>query len=121
MKTIIPAIEKAIAGEIKTVEELGMNLTLFWAYKKSKYAGNDIINFYDVIWNKDIDEIAKNLKDNGVTEFSVSSNFSGLIITLAEFEKHGFTMAGIIDVTETYTDLKTNKPAVAKAVRMVLK
>lgn len=28
MKTTIPAIEKAIAGEIKTVEELGMNLTL---------------------------------------------------------------------------------------------
>ena len=121
MKTTIPAIEKAIAGEIITVEELGMNLTLFWAYKKSKLAGNDIINFYDVIWNKDIDEIAKNLRENGVTEFSISSNFSGLITTLAEFEKHGYTMAGIIDVTETYTDLTTNKPAVAKAVRMVLK
>ena len=121
MKTTIPSIEKTITGEIKTVEELGMNLTLFWAYKKSKFAENDIINFYDIIWSKDIDEIAKNLKENSVKEFSISSNFSGLITTLAEFEKHGYTMAGIIDVTETYTDLTTNKPAVVKAVRMELK
>ena len=121
MKTTIAAIEKAIAGEIKSFEELGINRTLFWAYKKSKHAGNDIINFYDVIWNDDIEEIAKNLNENDINEFSISSNFSGLITTLAEFDKLGFTMAGIIDVTETYIDWTTNELAIAKAIRMVRK
>ena len=111
MKTPIQAIEKVIAEKANSAEE-NINIRLFWAYKHSLEAGNDLINFYDVIWERDLNYYK-------INEFSISSNFSGLITILAEFDKHGFTMAGITDVKETYIDLTTNERTVSKAIRMV--
>ena len=53
-------------------------------------AGNDSIDFGEVIWDEDIETITECMKENGITEFTVSSTFSSLITTLAAFEKHGF-------------------------------
>lgn len=100
MKTPIPAIEKVIAEKAKSSEE-NINIRLFWAYKHSLEAGNDLINFYDVIWEHDVESIVECLSNNKINEFSISSNFSGLITILAEFDKHSFTMAGITDAKET--------------------
>ncbi len=54
MKTPISAIEKVIAERANSTEE-NINIRLFWAYKHSLEAGNDLINFYDVIWERDIE------------------------------------------------------------------
>ena len=120
MKTPIPAIEKVIAERASSAEG-NINIRLFWAYKHSLEAGNDLINFYDVIWERDIEGIVENLNYYKINEFSLSSNFSGLITILAEFDKHGFTVAGIIEAKETYIDLTTNERPVSKAIRMVRK
>ena len=118
MKTPIPAIEKVIAERSKSTEE-NINIRLFWAYKHSLEAGNDLINFYD--WGRDVEGIVENLNYYKINEFSISSNFSGLITILAAFDKYGFTMAGITDAKETYIDLTTNERTVSKAIRMVRK
>ena len=120
MKTPIPAIEKVIAEGVKTAEE-NINIRLFWAYKHSLEAGNDLINFYDVIWERDIEGIVENLNYYKINEFSISSSFGGLITILAEFDKHGFTVSGITDAKETYIDLTTNERTVSKAIWMVRK
>ncbi len=91
MKTSIPTIEKAIAERANSTEE-NINIRLFWAYKHSLEAGNDLINFYDVIWEHDIESIVDNLNYYKINEFSISSNFSGLITILAAFDKYGFTI-----------------------------
>lgn len=118
MKTPIPAIEKVITEKTNSTEE-NINIRLFWAYKHSIESGNDLINFYGVIWERDIEGIVENLNYYKINEFSISSNFSGLITILAAFDKHGFTMAGITDANETYIDLTTNERTVSKAIRMV--
>ena len=64
MKTPIPAIEKVIAERADSSEE-NINIRLFWAYKHSLEAGNDLINFYDIIWEHDIEGITTQL---GVVE-----------------------------------------------------
>lgn len=120
MKTPIPAIEKVIAEKAKTTEE-NINMRLFWAYRHSLEADNDLINFYDVIWEYDVEGIVECLNSNNINEFSISSNFSGLITILAEFDKYGFTMEGITDAKETYIDLTANERTVSKAIRMVRK
>ena len=120
MKTPIPAIEKVIAERANSTEE-NINIRLFWTYKHSLEAGNDLINFYDIIWERDIEGVVENLNYYKINEFSISSNFSGLITILAAFDKHGFTMAGITDAKETYIDLTTNEKDVSKAIRMVRK
>ena len=97
----------------------GINATAFWAYRRSEDAGNDLIDFSEVIWDEDIDPIAETFRENGITEFTISSTFSGLIPTLAAFEKRGFQMAGITEVNATYTDWQTNQRARIPAIRMV--
>ena len=76
---------------------------------------------FPIIWDREIEGIVENLNYYKTNEFSISSNFSGLITILAAVDKYGFTMAGITDVKEIYIDWATNERAVSKAIRMVRK
>ena len=117
----IELFERAIAEQAGSLKEWGINQTLFWAYRDSITAGNEEINFDDVIWDYDIEEIANTLKENDITEFTISSTFSSLIPTLAEFEKHGFRMAGLTEVKANYMDWQTQERAAIPAIRMELR
>ena len=80
----------------------------------------DNIDFNGIIWDYDIPEIVKALKENGISEFTISSTFSSLIETLAAFEKEGIRMAGLTEVNATYSDWKIGKKARIPAIRMTL-
>ena len=114
----IELFEKAIAEQAASLKDWGINPTLFWAYRNSITAGNDRIDFGEVIWDSEVGEIAETLKENGITEFTISSTFSSLIPTLAEFAKHGFRMAGLTEVKANYTDFQTQERAVIPAIQM---
>ena len=114
----IELFEKAIAEQAASLKEWGINPTLFWAYRNSITAGNDRIDFGEVIWDNEVGEIAETLKENGITEFTISSTFSSLIPTLAEFARNGFQMAGLTEVKANYTDFQTQERAVIPAIRM---
>jgi len=114
----IAAFENAIANRVKDIRAEGINATAFWAYRKSVDAGNDLIDFSEVIWDDDVEPIAETFKLNGITEFTISSTFSSLIPTLAAFEKCGFQMAGLTEVNANYTDWQTNERARVPAIRM---
>ena len=66
----------------------------------------------------DIPKIAENLGRFGIKEFTISSNFSGLIETLAEFEKNGFKMNGLTTVNAGYRDWATGELKKLPAIRM---
>ena len=114
----IEFFEKAIAEQEASLKDWGINPTLFWAYRNSITAGNDRIDFGEAIWDSEVGEIAETLKENGITEFTISSTFSSLIPTLAEFAKHGFQMAGLPEVKANYTDFQTQERAVIPAIQM---
>lgn len=114
----IELFEKAIAEKAASLKEWGINPTLFWAYRNSITAGNDRIDFGKAIWDSEVGEITETLKENGITEFTISSTFSSLIPTLAEFAKHGFQMAGLTEVKANYTDFQTQERAVIPAIQM---
>ena len=114
----IAAFENAIANQVKDLRAEGINPTAFWAYRNSCHCGNDLIDFNEVIWDEDIEAIAATLDANGITEFTISSTFSGLIATLAAFDKQGFKMAGITEVNANYTDWMTNERARVPAILM---
>ena len=105
----IELFERAIAEQAGSLKEYGINGTMFWAYRKSLDAGNDLIDFNEVIWDEDIEAIAACMKENDIAEFTISSTFSSLIPTLAAFEKHGFKIDGITEVNANYTDWQTNQ------------
>lgn len=117
----IDLFERAIAEKAGNLKDWGINGTAFWAYRKSIDAGNDLIDFSEVIWDDDIDAIVQTFTDSGIAEFTISSTFSGLIPTLAAFDKHGFKMTGITEVNASYTDWQTDKRAKIPAIHMISK
>lgn len=116
----IKVFEKAIKNKVNDIREYGINSTMFWAYRKSKKAGNELIDFHEVIWDTDIAEIVKTCRENNIREFTISSNFSSLIETLAEFEKLGCKVFGLMQVYAPYKDFMSDKQAVIPAIKMVL-
>ena len=117
----IELFERAIAEQTGSLKDWGINPTLFAAYRSSMEAGNEEIDFSEVIWDYDIEEIARTLKKNGISGFTISSTFSSLIPTLAEFAKHGFQMAGLTEVRARYADWRTGERALVPAIRMAAK
>ncbi len=115
----IEAFERAIAEQAGNLKDYGINGTMFWAYRHSIEAGNELIDFSDVIWDYDIEDIAKTLRENCISEFTISSTFSSLIDTLAAFEEHGFKMAGLTQVRARYTDWQTGEHKLIPAIKMV--
>ena len=114
----ITAFENAITNRVKDIRAEGINATAFWAYRKSIDAENDLIDFSEVIWDEDVEPIAETFRQNGITEFTISSNFSGLIRTLVAFEKVGFKMVGTTQVNANYTDWATGENAKIDALRL---
>lgn len=115
----IEILDKAIADRIRDVRAIGINPTLLGAYKTSLKVDNDKINFDEVIWDDEIKDIAAELIAYGVCEFTISSNYSGLIKALAAFQKYGFQMAGITEVNAGYRNAFTEDYEKIPAIRMM--
>ena len=114
----IKVFEEAKSAKCKNLRAAGINPTMYWAYFESKEAGNELIDFHEVIWEKDIPEIVELCKENDIKEFTISSTFSSLIETLAEFEKYGYKMNGLTQVYARYIDWQTGMRAVIPAIKM---
>ncbi len=104
----------------KGFEEQNMNSTVYWAYKFAQDTGNDLLDFNEVIWDYDIAPILEACKTYGITEFTISSTFSSLIATLAEFDKLGCRMVGLTQVKARYTDFRTGESQLLPAIKMSL-
>lgn len=101
MKTQIERIDKAItSNESWTWKELDIQPTLGEAYRYSVEAENELPNFNDVIWDDDIDAILNSMRREGITEFTISSSFSGLIETIARFIDKGCALDGIVQIND---------------------
>ena len=117
----IRTFEEAIEQNARSLKELGIIGTLFWAYRTSKETGNELIDFNEVIGDYDIEEIAQTLRANDITEFTISSTFSSLIETIAKFEELGCTLDGIVKVKERYTHFGSDEHALIPAFKMTVK
>ena len=115
----IEILDQAMNEQVRDLNELGINPSLMKAYRTSLKVGNDKINFEEVIWDREIEEITTFLKANGVYEFTISSTFSSLISTLVLFEQNGFQIAGITEVTAGYNDFRTGTYAKVPALRLI--
>lgn len=92
-------------------QDININPTFGAAYFYSKTAGNRLINFGEVIWEKDIEGIIENCRRFGIKDFTISSTFSGLLTTLAEFEKHGCHMVRLVEINANYYAFNGNLSA----------
>ena len=102
----IEILDKAAETGMKH-KDINVNPTFSQAYFYSLEAGNDLINFGEVIWDYDIDPILENCRRFGIESFTISSTFSSLIITIAEFEKRGCKLEGLVEINSRFDDWKS--------------
>ena len=93
MKLFIKEFEDILNREINqnkpywAVSLKEYNRTLFCAYCQSKEREDQLIDFNEVVWEHDVEEIMKNLRSLGVQEFTFSSSMTNNIEILAAFKK----------------------------------
>lgn len=78
-----------------------------WAYERNKKVKNKTLDFSDVIWDYDIEPIIDYCKSQGIDYITISSTYSSLITTLAEFEKHDCKIGGLTEVKSEHKDWET--------------
>ncbi len=100
----------------KNFKELGISSTVYWAYQNSKESGYDMIDFKDVIWEKDVEKITSTCRENEIEKITISGTYSGLIPILATFEKFGCKVSGMAEIKSSSIDLTTGKNKVFPAI-----
>ena len=105
--------EKARAAYIKLEETIKTEEKCFqkiWAmYKNSQDNKNQYIDFSDAIWDNEVEQIIKTLKDNGIEYFTFSSTWSSAVKTAWLFTQNGCTLEGLTEINEGYEDFITGE------------
>lgn len=104
----IKLLEQAAENNSKFTD-LGINPTFAFAYFNAQETGNEMLDFDEVIWDTDVEEIIKNCKEHGITAFTISNTFSGLTKTIAKFISLGCTLDGMTTVNSKYKDWETKQ------------
>ena len=107
MKTIDKL--EAARGTETTFEELGVDRTFFWAYTYSCEAETEILDFNDVIWERDIPQIIESCRRFEINRFTISCGMSSMAETIWELEKHGCCLIGMTEVNTRFNDWKTGQ------------
>lgn len=117
MKTI-EKYEEAIKNRCPNLREAGINPIVFHAYRYSREANNLFVNFNAYIPKAEIPDIVRELKENHISAFTISSSVSNLIDILAKFEKCGCSIVGLTTVQTPYKDLVTDEIETKNAIEM---
>ncbi|MBQ6972381.1 MAG: hypothetical protein IJP86_08535 [Synergistaceae bacterium] len=81
------------------------NYTMLKAYFNSKKDGKELLDFNDIIWDKDIKAIAEAVRRFGIKEFTISVFATGIADALAAFQEAGIRIQGMI---KAETDIRTS-------------
>ena len=99
-------------------KEWGINPTFYWAYQKTLDINNETIDFEDVVWEKDVEQIIRHCKEFHIKTITISSNFSGAIQILGMFADNGCKIKGMKKVFSQYTEFMTHKNNIINAVEI---
>ena len=78
------------------------NRTLQDAIQHSAKADNTLVNFDELIWSHEVSDIARELREMNVKEFTISVCSGNLIEVLSLLEAEGFRMQGTTSVKTWY-------------------
>lgn len=76
------------------------------------------IDFNDVVWDQDVDEIIKHCKEFEIKKITMSSNYSSVIQTLGLFQDKGCKITGLKKVKSQYTDFYTHEYKIVNAIEI---
>lgn len=94
---LVSEAQKIIDSMVVNDEERQVAYQMYNAYANSKKANNEIFNFYDVIFESWVPTITKLLKENKITKFTVSCDYSGFYPVARLFQQNGYELKGLVE------------------------
>lgn len=98
------------------LNEIGINSTFYWAYRTTFITNNETIDFDDVIWDKDVEQIINHCKEFSIPYITISSNYSSVIQVLGLFEDFGCKVTGLKKVKSQHPDFQTGELKTTNAI-----
>ena len=93
------AAEKAYGEAEDRIIKMGDIAWRIWrAYKYSRDNENKILNFDDIIWDRDVEALTACMKKNGIKAFTYSCPATDAIETLWLFKEAGCTIGEMVEV-----------------------
>ena len=102
------AAQKAYRDFLEALDEKEPAYTRFFRdYQDAQERGNVCIDFSECIWGKEIPQMVKDLKAYGITDFTISSTFSGIVKTAWIFQQNGCSLEGMEEIKGHCRDFET--------------
>ena len=97
--------------EKEEFEENRISYRFYWAYRESQRIGRDIINFDDIGFENNHEDMIENLERFGIQEFTISDQSTGLMKGLKSFKRRDYFPEDIIEIDtgRTHWNFKENK------------
>ena len=96
-------IRGAYAATMQGLDSLGTEERIIWrAYEESRDCGNEYLDLHDCIQEDRVSGLIKALRENGISKFTFSSNWSSAVETAWLFTKEGCSLEGIIEINSTH-------------------
>ncbi len=97
-ENLVDEAQQIIDSMVVNDEEKQVAYQMYNAYANSKKANNEILNFYDIVFDSWVPTIAKLLKENKITKFTISCDYSGINSTMLKLQKNGYMLKGLVEV-----------------------
>ena len=92
------AREAAKAAEDRIIEMGDIACKVWRAYRNSRDNENEILNFDDIIWDRDVEALTACMKENGIKAFTYSCRATDAVETLWLFKEAGCTIGEMVEV-----------------------
>lgn len=96
-EALVSEAQKIIDSMVANDEERQIAYQMYNAYANSKKANNEIFNFYNVIFESWVPTITKLLKENKITKFTASCDYSGFYPVVKLFQQNGYELKGLVE------------------------
>ena len=84
---------------MEKIEQLGITACRIWReYEVARENGNKRLDIGEVVWDRDVEGLISCMRENGIKEFTFSSNWSGAVETAWLFTQNGCELIGITEL-----------------------
>ena len=92
------AREAAQEAENRIIELGDIACKVWRAYRNSRDNENEILDFNDIIWDRDVEALTACMKENGIKAFTYSCRATDAVETLWLFKEAGCTIGDMVEV-----------------------
>ena len=104
------AARKSYQTLSRRIEKRGAGYAqVYRLYEEAVERGNEHIDLYNVIWEKDVEGLIQLRRENGVEHFTFSSTWSSAVEVAWLFTENGCTLEGLVEINGPHTNAFTGE------------